>query len=208
MPWPLAAVFDFDGLLISTAACWHRAYRDALARAGRQLDPASAAELTGASVQAAAAFLQVAVGDLRDSLDEAFADSSLPLLPGARSLVTLLAERMPLAVATNGPGDLVEGALERVGLRHHFKIVLSGEPPRRAKPAPDVYTAACQVLGVQPAQAVAFEDSPVGVLAARRAGLTVVHVSPPGEPAGADCHVPHLEDPRLLDLLGLRPASS
>jgi HAD superfamily hydrolase (TIGR01509 family) len=207
MSWPLAAVFDFDGLLMDTAACWRRACSDALARAGRQLDPASAQQLTGASAEAAAAHLHIAVTDLRDSLHEAFRDSAISLLPGARSLVTLLAERMPLAVATNAPGDLVERTLYRADLLHHFKIVLSGEPPRRAKPAPDVYTAACQALGVQPGQVIAFEDSPVGVLAARRAGLTVVHVSPHHQPADADLHVPHLDHPRLLGLLGLPPLS-
>jgi HAD superfamily hydrolase (TIGR01509 family) len=204
MPSPLAVVFDFDGLLVDTTACWHRAFATALARSGRRLDPATAARLNGASVEAAADQLRVAADDVRHGLREAFSESALPLLPGAQAVVTQLAERMPLAVATNGPGDLVKAALRRTGLLDRFTMVLSAEPPRKAKPAPDVYAAACQALGVRPGRAIALEDSPVGILAARRAGLTVIQVSTDREAAvTADLHVSRLDDPRVLELAGM-----
>ena len=55
-------------------------------------------------------------------------------------------------------------------------VVVSGQDLGRPKPAPDVYVAACRALGVAPGDAIAFEDSPMGVQSALAAGLFVVGV--------------------------------
>jgi beta-phosphoglucomutase-like phosphatase (HAD superfamily) len=55
-------------------------------------------------------------------------------------------------------------------------VVVSGQDMGRPKPQPHVYAEACRALGVAPADAVAFEDSPMGVRSARAAGLFVVGV--------------------------------
>jgi beta-phosphoglucomutase-like phosphatase (HAD superfamily) len=201
---PEAAVFDFDGLLVDSAACWHRAYADLVAEHGRVLDGRLRAELAGASVQAAAARLGLPASDLRKRLFWVFEDSPPAWLPGACELIGLLSGRVGLAIATNGPADVVKAVLRAKGLHSSFEAVLSAEEQARAKPAPDVYIAACQAVGVLPARAVAFEDSPVGVLAARRAGLSVVEVSRDGpRQPGVALHVPRLDDPRVWKLLGL-----
>ena len=115
---------------------------------------------------------------------------------------------MPLAVATNGPRDLVSRALEQVSLRDAFDAIFSAETEPREKPAPDVYRTACAELGVDPSDAIAFEDSAVGAEAAERAGLTVVVVpSNPRERIAADLLVPRLDDDRLAGLLRLDDVS-
>jgi beta-phosphoglucomutase-like phosphatase (HAD superfamily) len=82
------------------------------------------------------------------------------------------------------------------------RLVVSAET-LRDKPAPDVYLAACQALSVTPDEAVALEDSPVGLAAARMAGLTTVYVpSDPESQADADLLVANLADPRVLELVG------
>ena len=96
---------------------------------------------------------------------------------------------------------LVSSVLREVGLIDEFDVILSAETQRQGKPAPDVYRAVCSQLKVDPSQAVAFEDSPIGVLAARRAGLTVVYVPSDGQHADADFHANGLDDPRLLRFL-------
>lgn len=204
MDLPEAAIFDFDGLLVDSAACWHRAYHDTAEQNGLVLGEEALARLSGASVQAAAALAGLPAGDLRKRLFWAFEDSPPAWLPGACELIGLLSGRVRLAIATNGPADLVKAVLRAKGLHSSFEAVLSAEEQARAKPAPDVYIAACQAVGVLPARAVAFEDSPVGVLAARRAGLSVVEVSRDGpRQPGVALHVPRLDDPRIWELLGL-----
>lgn len=199
-----AAVFDCDGLLIDSSHCWHAGYRRLLAVRGQPLRSETVAELNGASVRIAADHLGVDAHDLRDALRDAATASPATSLPGAGRLLDSLSGRVPMAVATNGPVDVVRDLLARAGLLHHFEHVLSAESLRRDKPAPDVYLAACDALDVPPSAAVALEDSSAGVRAARAAGLVVAYVpSDPTRVEAADLCVPRLDDPRLLAFLGL-----
>ena len=89
-----------------------------------------------------------------------------------------------LAGITTGTGKidvaqtgLAIKALQAIGLRHHFEIVISGEECPRGKPHPDPYLAALDSLGAAAAGALAFEDSPSGLAAAVAAGIPVVGVT-------------------------------
>jgi HAD superfamily hydrolase (TIGR01509 family) len=202
--WPEAAVFDFDGLLVDTARCWRAAYAASLAGADAGLARAQSSSLAGASVAGAAAVLGVPSAVLRANLVAAFERTPLTPLPGARELVTSLRGRAPLAVATNGPEEVVVAALRDLGFLPHLEFVLSAETQAAEEPAPDVYRAACARLGADPRRSIAFEDSPIGAVAARRAGLAVVYVPSDGQPADADLTVETLADSRLLALLERR----
>jgi HAD superfamily hydrolase (TIGR01509 family) len=209
--WPRAAVFDFDGTLVDSAHCWHHAYRAVAGENGGTVAGAEFDDLAGVSVAAAAAHLsrRLAVpideARLRRALHDSVAAHPPPALPGARALVVALAARMPLAVASNAPRDVIVGALERLGLHDAFDVILSAEQTAAHKPAPDVYLEACRRLPVHPSDAIAFEDSPLGAEAARAAGLFVVAVSSvPGPLIDADLTVRHLDDPLLLHYLGVR----
>jgi beta-phosphoglucomutase-like phosphatase (HAD superfamily) len=64
-----------------------------------------------------------------------------------------------------------------LGLREFFDHVQCRDRPElRAKPAPDLYLAACAGLDVRPDEAIAFEDSRNGMLAAQAAGMRCVVV--------------------------------
>lgn len=209
--WPRAAVFDCDGLLVESATCWQDAYAEITRAAGRQLADIDLAALTGASVAGAVAQLRRELGGdldeatLRNALRANVAIKPLVALPGARELVRVLSRRMPLAVASNAPRDIVLLMLKRVGLGDAFLAVISAEETAAHKPAPDVYLEACRRLEVDPSDALAFEDSPLGVTAARRAGLVVVGVpSAPRLRLDADLLARRLDDPRVLSLLSVR----
>jgi HAD superfamily hydrolase (TIGR01509 family) len=203
---PSAAVFDFDGLIADTASCWHAAYARVLARRGRRLDAAVTARLVGASVRGAAQILDVPATELRHELRAAFAASALDALPGVATLIERLRGDLGLAVATNGPRDIVASALRRLRLDAAFDDVVSAEALPREKPAPDVYLAACELLRVDPSRAVALEDSVLGAASARAAGLTVIQVANgAAEAADADLRLARIDDPALLAFLGLGP---
>ena len=84
-----------------------------------------------------------------------------------------------VAVASSSPRSWVSGHLERLGLLDRFERLHCREDVERAKPAPDLYLAAAHAAGVSPADCLAVEDSPNGVLAARRAGFYTVVVPTP-----------------------------
>ncbi len=208
--WPSAAVFDCDGLLLDTAACWHVAYQSVALELGASLEAIDVDRLNGASVALAADRLgralrrPVAQASIRRILQESLDSVSIVPMPGAQHLLELLGSEMPLAVATNAPITFVATALRHARLDGFFSAIVSSEQTLAPKPHPEVYLEACRRLCVDPSDAVAFEDSVMGAAAARAAELLVVAVpSLPGTQLDADLTVGRLDDLRVLELMGL-----
>jgi beta-phosphoglucomutase len=105
----------------------------------------------------------------------------------------------PVALATNAERPNIDFVLDGAGLRPYFQAIVDGSQVARPKPSPDVYLRAARELGVSPEQCIVFEDSPVGVAAARSAGMRVVGVLTHSSPladiqyAVSDFHDPGLE---------------
>jgi HAD superfamily hydrolase (TIGR01509 family) len=97
------------------------------------------------------------------------------VLPGVVDLLDRADARgIPAAVASSSTRQWVVGHLERLGLLGRFVTIRTREDVERAKPWPDLFLAAADGLGVEPANAVAFEDSHNGARAAVDAGLFCV----------------------------------
>ncbi len=199
-----AAVFDMDGLLLDTEPMWHDAERELLERHGDVFTAADMVASHGRALTESALAYAPRLGLPAEDIEAEIAEIMLahylagaPLRPGALELVEALDGRVTLAVASNTSAALVHGALEAAGLGM-LRTVVSGMDMGRPKPLPDVYAAACRALGVAPGDAVAFEDSPMGVRSAVDAGLFVVGV--PERPdvdlveAGAHVVVASLEE--------------
>ena len=87
--------------------------------------------------------------------------------------------------------------LDAMGVRQLVSVIVSGDEVTRGKPDPQVFSTACQKLGIPPSRCVVIEDAPVGVQAARAAGARVVAVlmyHPAGAFRGADNIVDRLGD--------------
>jgi beta-phosphoglucomutase-like phosphatase (HAD superfamily) len=114
---------------------------------------------------------------------------------------------VPVALATNAERANVDFVLDGTNLRSHFHVIVDGSQVPCPKPAPDVYLKAAAELGIAPANCVAFEDSLVGVTAARAAGMRVVGVlTHADELAGTVFAIPDFEDPSLGLWLSLQAA--
>lgn len=178
-----AVVFDMDGLLLDTEPLWHDAERELLERHGDTFSSADMVASHGRALTdtaaAYAARLGLPAADIEVEIGEimlAHYATGAPLHEGALALVEGLAGRLAMAVASNTSAALVREALDATGLRRWLSVVISGQDLGRPKPAPDVYRIACEAIGVAPADAIAFEDSPTGVRSALDAGLFVVGV--------------------------------
>jgi putative hydrolase of the HAD superfamily len=183
-----AIVFDLDGLLIDTeAACFDAANAIVHTRTGAQLQASDFARFVGRPVHELCGGMRERYG-LAESVDELLAERHRRLLtayehprlmPGALDLVTA-ADRagLALAIASSAPGILVETAAAALPFNAHLKAVVSADHAlvTAPKPAPDIYLAACTLLGIAPAAALAVEDSPSGALAAVLAGLQTITV--------------------------------
>jgi HAD superfamily hydrolase (TIGR01509 family) len=187
MPTIRALVFDFDGLIVDTEVpifrAWQRIYRER----GQELPLERWLSIIGT---ASGPFDPVI--DLGKKTDTKLDEQELKALEGlyyqeATALQQLLpgvfdylvdARKLGLktAIASSSTRKWVMDHLNRFGIGGHFDAIICREDVKRTKPDPDLYLTALQRLGVTPAEAIAFEDSTNGILAAKAAGLFCVVV--------------------------------
>ncbi len=130
------------------------------------------------------------------------------LVPGIESLLAR-AKGVPVALATNAEPANVAFLLDGAGLRRWFQAIADGSQVENAKPAPDIYLLAARKLGIAPRNCIVFEDSPVGIAAARAAGMRVVGVQTHSQRLeNVDLAVPDFLDPELERWLASQVASA
>jgi HAD superfamily hydrolase (TIGR01509 family) len=182
-----AVVFDMDGLLLDTETLWHHAEVELFSRHGGEFTWDDKMAVIGTSYDFTAGYFASRLGLPRErggelvsemiSLMHDLVRQSVDARPGAVELVDGLRQlKVPLGLASNSPRFLVDDALRTAGLADAFDAIVTSDDVEHAKPAPDIYLLACQRLGVEPSDAVALEDSPSGVAAAKAAGLTCIAV--------------------------------
>jgi HAD superfamily hydrolase (TIGR01509 family) len=186
-----ALIFDFDGLILDTETpefeSWCEIYREH----GQALSLEMWGQIVGgvaASDFHPLSHLQTLTGrDLtplnlpaRASERSLTQIAGLTTLPGVLDMLQAARRReLRLAVASSSTHHWVDGHLARLGLGHFFEAVKCADDVSRTKPEPELYLSALDALGVSPLDAIAFEDSPNGVTAARRAGIFVVAIPNP-----------------------------
>ena len=193
-----AVVFDMDGLLVHTERQWLEAKVELFRRHGQVLSAKDKAAVFGADDQTTATYFTRRFDLDDDRIPEVrreylaivgeLIDGGVELTTGASDVIDRLAGTVPIALASNTRRPLVDRVLAQTPFGDRFGAIATGDelPP---KPAPDVYRAACERIGVDPATAVAIEDSPTGVKAARAAGLACIGVpSDPDHPLGEADH--------------------
>lgn len=106
------------------------------------------------------------------------------IFPGVHSLVSSLAEKLPLAVASGALRNEIETILKAAGLLDHFKVIVGAEDVTRGKPEPEIFLKALAALNtgervhsIDAAQCVVIEDSKEGIRGARQAGMKCLAVT-------------------------------
>ncbi|HET6793105.1 MAG TPA: HAD-IA family hydrolase [Acidimicrobiales bacterium] len=181
-----ALVFDFDGLILETEEPLYLAWREVYEAHGVELELEDwARSIGGSDVYDPLEELERRCGarvdrDAVQAARRARRDELLHRLAPCAGVASYLdhAARagLRLAVASSSETPWVDGHLRRLGLRHHFRALACFDDVGVTKPAPDAYLLALERLGVTPAEAVAFEDSHHGLMAAQAAGLRCVVV--------------------------------
>jgi HAD superfamily hydrolase (TIGR01509 family) len=180
---PTAVVLDLDGVIVDTEEVWDRERRAYAAAHGGAWTDTTTRALQGMSSAEWSRHLHDELGVDRDPQDiarevgaavAAHVARELSLLPGAVDAVRALARRFRLALASSANREVIDAVLHSAGLDDAFAATVSSEEVARGKPAPDVYLEAARRLGVDPAHAVAVEDSSNGLRAAHAAGMRVI----------------------------------
>jgi HAD superfamily hydrolase (TIGR01509 family) len=186
-----ALIFDFDGLVLDTETPEYAALNKVYIEYGQNLPVEMYGLVVGSQYNQEfepVAHLQALIGKPVDA--NAFWKkvnhqrmeliNKSPLLPGIEAYIREGKVRgLKLAVASSSPHAWVDGHLKRLGLFHYFDVIKCSEDVVKIKPAPDLFLAALNTLQLGADEAVIFEDSANGVVAARAAGIRVVVIPNP-----------------------------
>lgn len=207
-----ALIFDFDGLILDTESALIAAYADVHAAHGvafeheRFLHSVGHADYAFDPWHAFEKRADRAALETERRTRNRERDLHLPVLPGVIALLDA-ARVQPLRVglASNSPRPHCERHLTRIGLLDRFGFLACREDVPLPKPAPDLYQLVLNRFGLRGHEAIAFEDSHTGSLAAKRANLWTV--AAPGVSTAhhdfsqADLRVASLADVKLDQLI-------
>lgn len=188
-------VFDFDGLILDTEEPVYQSWVEVYEAHGEELPFERWVEIVGSTT----------IGfhpqhHLEARLGRALPKEVLERRVGRRTELILARQLLPgvverigeakalglkLGVASSSASDWVSGHLSRLGILDKFHCLRCRDDVANVKPEPDLYVAVLACLGVPASEAIAIEDSPNGVTAAKRAGMRCVAI-PNSITAGLD----------------------
>ncbi len=182
-----AAIFDMDGLLLDTERLYIELGTQLGKDMGYSLPLSPFLESIGRDSRDAARIFLSYMGEdfpidalrsqMRSRMSEAIRERGAPRKPYATEILTRLHEAgMPIAIATSTGRDEARFRIESAGWTGLFETFAFGDEVSHGKPEPDIFLLAASRLGAEPEHCVVLEDSPYGLRAARRAGMTSIWV--------------------------------
>jgi beta-phosphoglucomutase-like phosphatase (HAD superfamily) len=186
-PGTSALIFDCDGTLADTMPVHYRAWMALLAPRGIPFPEDRFYALGGMPTARIVRLLAAEAGVPVDDVDAMVWEKERTFLAGLSDVTPIEPvlrvaasnrSRLPLAVASGGYRDVIHQTLDFLNVRDWFAAVVCAEDTSRHKPEPDVFLEAARRLNVAVAGCVVFEDTDIGLAAARRAGMHPVDIRP------------------------------
>ncbi|HWI32432.1 MAG TPA: HAD family phosphatase [Microbacterium sp.] len=182
---PRAVLWDMDGTLVDTEPYWMAAEFPLVESFGGTWSHEQGLQLVGMGLEDAARIFQaagvrMAVHDIIDTLTDdvmrQLAIKGVPFRPGARELLESLKRAgIRTALVTMSLRRMAQSVVDLIDF-DAFDVIVAGDDSTRPKPFPDPYLQACAALGMDPADAVAIEDSPNGLRSAVASGAVSLGV--------------------------------
>ena len=179
-------MFDFDGLILDTEEPVYRSWLEVYQAHGEELPFERWVQIVGSTTTGfhPQYHLEERLGRPlpKEVLDRRIGRRTemilaQAVLPGVVQHLDAARERgLKLGVASSSTREWVAGHLARLGILERFECLRCRDDVANAKPEPDLYLAVLECLGVDASEAIAIEDSPNGVAAAKRAGMWCVAI--------------------------------
>jgi sugar-phosphatase len=185
-----ALIFDMDGVLVDSEPLWRLAERQVFAEVGLELTDADCERTMGMRTDEVIEHwyrlspwngrtCAEVEGRLESRMRELITERAAAMPGVEESIAMARAEGFVLGLATSSAPPLIEAVLAKLGLGDAFAITHSAIYEELGKPHPAVFLTTARLLGVDPAECVAIEDSVAGVRSASAAGMRVIAVPPP-----------------------------
>jgi beta-phosphoglucomutase len=204
-----ATVFDFNGTLSDDEPVLARVYEELFAEQGRPISRDEYYEqLAGHTDEE---MFRRWLGHADPALIEeriaryvALVSDGSTVDDATRAAVRFAASRGPVAIVSAAARSEIDPVLEAAGLDESVSVIVSQDDVRKGKPDPECYLTAARLLGIEPREMLVFEDTDVGLAAARAAGARVVGLTRtlgPARMSHADELVERIDVPLLERLL-------
>ncbi|WP_195961377.1 beta-phosphoglucomutase [Enterococcus casseliflavus] len=209
-------VFDLDGVITDTAKYHYIAWKELASEIGIEIDLKFNEQLKGISRMDSLERI-LTLGNKNDAYTEVekealatkknthyvqLLQSLTPddLLPGVKTFLDeAKAKNIPCAIASaskNAPF-----ILDKLGVMQDFDMIVDPATLKKGKPDPEIFIQAALALGIEPSEAVGFEDAQAGIDGIKAAGMYAVGVYSGEELHGADVIVEKLTDLNIDELL-------
>ena len=181
-----AVIFDMDGSLVDSMWMWKEIDKEYLGGLGIELPKDLQSKIEGMSFTETAQFMKKEFG-IKDDIEtmkkqwnqmayETYR-TRVPYKKGALEFLKWCkANGKKLGIATSNSRELVDNVGEVLKFPEFFDSIVTSCEVKKGKPAPDVYLAVAEKLGVQPDRCIVFEDIVAGIMAGKNAGMTVIAV--------------------------------
>ena len=181
-----AVLFDLDGTLVDSMWMWPQIDVEFLGRFGHDCPRDLERAVEGMSFSETAAYfkerfsLPMTLEEIKECWSQMAMDkyrTQVPLKPGALEFLRHCREQgIAAGIATSNGRPIVDAVIEALQIGEYFQEVATACEVARGKPEPDIYLEVARRLQVAPEDCLVFEDIPAGILAGKRAGMTVLAV--------------------------------
>ena len=188
-----AFIFDLDGTLIDSEVLWVEAVEVFLRERGIEINGEKALEMVygvawpevHATIVERFPVLATSIGEMSEELRPYFLrlrDSRDIRIPSSIELLKRLSQEYPVCIVSGSWRDEIARAIAYMRIEPYLAFYVGGEQYSPGKPDPACYLLGAKELDVPPAECLVFEDSALGIRAAKAAGMQCVALARPGRP--------------------------
>ena len=212
-------LFDMDGLVLDSEILYTRFWREAAHSLGYPMTVEQSLGMRSLGKDRGQPYLESLFGpgidyttlrNKRIELMDAYVEiHGIPPKPGISELLDYMEEHgIAAAITSSSPMDAIQKHLAAVNLLHRFRKLCSGHDIPNTKPAPDIYLLGAKELGLDPAECLALEDSPTGILSAYRAGCLPVMIPDLDQPGDDTQKLLFAKTDSLADIIDILKAQN